>query len=99
MKKPNKKRNPVARQLRHFTSKVFKVKNKYARKKYTKKTFTTEVVAGHCPECKEHTLLVGLKNTLFRCTTCGEDLEQKVNGVIKYLKPELAESVFNELAE
>ena len=67
--------------------------------KYTKKTFTTEVVAGHCPECKEHTLLVGLKNTLYRCTTCGEDLEQKVNGVIKYLKPELAESVFNELAE
>ena len=68
-------------------------------KKFTKKTFTTEVVAGRCPECKEHTLLVGLKNTLYRCTTCGEDLEQKVNGVIKYLKPELAESVFNELAE
>ena len=43
-------------------------------------------MAGHCPECKEHTLLVGLKNTLYRCTTCGEDLEQKVNGVIKYIE-------------
>jgi len=37
MKKPNKKRNPVARQLRHFTSKVFKVKNRYARQKIHKK--------------------------------------------------------------
>ena len=37
MQKPNKKRNPVAKQLRHFTSKVFKVKNKYARKKMDKK--------------------------------------------------------------
>ena len=68
-------------------------------KKWTKKTFTTEVVAGHCPECKEHTLLVGMKNTLFRCTTCGEDLEQKVNGVIKYLKPETSEEYFRELAD
>ena len=69
------------------------------KKKLFRKTFTTEVVAGHCPECKEHTLLVGLKNTLYRCTTCGEDLEQKVNGVIKYLKPETNEIYFNELSK
>jgi len=37
MQKPNKKRNPVAKQLQHFTSKVFKVKKKYARKKMDKK--------------------------------------------------------------
>ncbi len=36
MRKPNKKRNPFAKQLRHFTSKVFKVKNKYDRKKLEK---------------------------------------------------------------
>ena len=33
MKKPNKKRNPIARQLKHFTSKVIKNKKKYDRKK------------------------------------------------------------------
>ena len=33
VKKPNKKRNPIARQLKHFTSKVFKNKKKYDRKK------------------------------------------------------------------
>jgi hypothetical protein len=31
-------------------------------------------------------LLVGIDGTFFRCISCGEDLEQKVNGVIKYLK-------------
>ena len=36
MKKANKKRNPVARQLRHFTSKTFKDKKKYARQKIHK---------------------------------------------------------------
>ena len=36
MKKPNNKRNPVARQLRHFTSKTFKDKKKYARQKIHK---------------------------------------------------------------
>jgi len=33
MKKPNKKRNPFAKQLKHFTSKVFKNKKRYDRKK------------------------------------------------------------------
>ena len=33
VKKPNKKRNPIARQLKHFTSKVIKNKKKYDRKK------------------------------------------------------------------
>jgi hypothetical protein len=32
MKKPNKKRNPVAKQLRHFTSKIIKNKKIYDRK-------------------------------------------------------------------
>ena len=33
VKKPNKKRNPIAKQLKHFTSKVIKNKKKYDRKK------------------------------------------------------------------
>ena len=36
MKKTNKKRNPVARQLRHFKKKVIKSKKKYDRKKLSK---------------------------------------------------------------
>ena len=34
MKKPNKKRNPVARQVRHFKKKVIKNKKVYVRKKF-----------------------------------------------------------------
>ncbi len=49
------------------------------------KIFNTEVVSGRCDACQMHTLLVGINNTFFRCTNCGEDLEQKVNGVIKYV--------------
>ena len=36
MKKPNKKRNPVAKQLRHFKQKVVKNKKAYNRKKHGK---------------------------------------------------------------
>ena len=46
----------------------------------------TEIVTGTCGACNLHTLLVGIDNTFFRCISCGEDLEQKVNGVIKYIK-------------
>ena len=38
MKKPNKKRNPFAKQLKHFTSKVFKNKKRYDRKKLATKS-------------------------------------------------------------
>tara|TARA_R100000995_G_C3389853_1_gene79975 strand:+ start:189 stop:410 length:222 start_codon:yes stop_codon:yes gene_type:complete len=48
--------------------------------------FETEIVTGVCGACNLHTLLVGIDNTFYRCISCGEDLEQKVNGVIKYLK-------------
>ena len=36
MKKANKKRNPVAKQLRHFKQKVIKNKKAYDRKKHSK---------------------------------------------------------------
>ena len=45
----------------------------------------TEVVTGICPECQVKTLLVGFDTVFYRCTTCGSDLEQKKNGVIKYI--------------
>jgi len=46
---------------------------------------TAEIVNGKCPTCNEFTLLVGLSKDLFRCMSCGADLEQHVNGKITYL--------------
>ena len=48
--------------------------------------FTTEIVTGKCPECSEQTMLVNIHKHYYRCVMCGEDVEQKVNGVIKYMK-------------
>ena len=44
-----------------------------------------EIVNGKCPTCHELTILVGLTPELFRCISCGADLEQYINGVIKYI--------------
>jgi len=44
-----------------------------------------EIVNGKCPTCHELTILVGLTPELFRCISCGADLEQHVNGKISYL--------------
>ena len=47
--------------------------------------FQAELVNGQCPSCESLTTLVGLANDFFRCMNCGADLEQKINGVIKYI--------------
>ena len=47
--------------------------------------FKPEIINGVCPTCAEDTLLVSLTQEFYRCMTCGTDLEQKVNGVIKYI--------------
>jgi Zn ribbon nucleic-acid-binding protein len=48
-------------------------------------TLTTQIVTGECPECSTNTLLVSWDSNIYRCVNCGHDLEQKVNGVIKYV--------------
>ena len=48
-------------------------------------TLTTQIVTGECPECRVDTLLVSFEPGMFRCVNCGHDLEQKINGVIKYV--------------
>ena len=45
----------------------------------------TQIVTGNCPECRTLTMLVSFDTNLYRCVNCGHDLEQKVNGVIKYV--------------
>jgi|TARA_R110002020_G_scaffold287805_1_gene503351 uncharacterized protein (DUF983 family) len=47
--------------------------------------FNPEVTHGICPTCKMPTMLVSLTKDFYRCITCGSDLEQKINGVIKYM--------------
>ena len=44
-----------------------------------------QVVTGHCPFCHTNGILVSVYRTVFRCITCGSDVEQKVNGKIAYI--------------
>ena len=45
-----------------------------------------DTVAGICPECDEDTILVAIVSDYYRCTNCGYDVRQYVNGSIKYLR-------------
>ena len=45
----------------------------------------TEIVNGKCPTCEEFTMLVGITREHYRCVSCGTDLQQHVNGSIKYI--------------
>ena len=45
-----------------------------------------DTVHGICPHCGEDTLLVAIVSDYYRCTVCGEDTKQYINGAIKYLK-------------
>ena len=47
--------------------------------------FQTEIVNGICPTCDEFTMLVGVTREMYRCISCGTDLQQHVNGCIKYI--------------
>ena len=47
--------------------------------------FKTEVVNGVCPECSEETLLVSVVPEMYKCTVCGENLRQHINGKISYI--------------
>tara|TARA_R100000656_G_scaffold94248_1_gene68241 strand:+ start:361 stop:597 length:237 start_codon:yes stop_codon:yes gene_type:complete len=44
-----------------------------------------QVVNGKCPFCHTSSVLVSIYKTVFRCITCGSDVEQKVNGKIAYI--------------
>ena len=47
-----------------------------------------DTVHGICEECEEDTILVAIVTDFYRCTNCGYDVKQYVNGSIKYLKLE-----------
>tara|TARA_R100000084_G_scaffold107752_1_gene68658 strand:+ start:42 stop:248 length:207 start_codon:yes stop_codon:yes gene_type:complete len=53
--------------------------------------WVTEIVNGVCPDCAKESILISV-DQYFKCTRCGTELEQKVNGKISYIptgsKPE-----------
>ena len=49
-----------------------------------------DTVVGHCHHCDEETILVAIVTEFYRCTNCGADTKQHINGKISYI--ELTES-------
>ena len=47
--------------------------------------FKPEIAPGVCPICHELSTFMSIVNDYYKCMTCGVDVEQKINGVIKYL--------------
>ena len=52
---------------------------------FDKISIQAQVVNGKCPHCTEESIFVAIYKTVFRCVTCGSDLEQKINGKISYM--------------
>ena len=44
-----------------------------------------QVVNGKCPFCNMDGVFVSIHKSIFRCITCGSDVEQKINGKISYM--------------
>jgi len=45
-----------------------------------------DTVHGHCEECGEEAILVAIVSEFYRCTNCGHDTKQHINGRIRYMK-------------
>ena len=45
-----------------------------------------DTVCGHSYHCEEETILVAIVTEYYRCTNCGADTKQHVNGKISYIK-------------
>ena len=46
---------------------------------------STKITNGLCPTCDQERLFISINPEIFRCTTCGADCRQYINGSIKYL--------------
>lgn len=45
-----------------------------------------DTVTGICAHCQEEAIMVAIVTEFYRCTNCGEDTKQYINGSIRYLK-------------
>ena len=62
---------------------------KLSDKKILIKAFNSiDTVQGVCENCEEESILVGIVTDYYRCTNCGADTRQHINGCIRYLQLE-----------
>ena len=45
-----------------------------------------DTIHGYCEDCEEESILVAIVSDFYRCTNCGADTRQHINGSIRYLK-------------
>ena len=55
----------------------------FFKKTYLK--FKPETTSRICPHCDAATSLISIVSDYYKCTNCGEEVKQEINGVIKYL--------------
>ena len=55
-------------------------------RKLTRLFTNIDTVNGICEECNEESILVAIVSDFYRCTNCGHDTKQHVNGRIRYLQ-------------
>ena len=53
-----------------------------------------DTVQGHCENCDEDTILVAIVQDYYRCTNCGVDTKQYINGRIRYMELSEADKDF-----
>ena len=66
-------------------------------KKSAKLFSKIDTVHGNCEECQEETILVAIVSEFYRCTNCGSDTKQHINGRIRYMS--LSESDIKYIKE
>ena len=55
-------------------------------KKFTFNFHNIDTVTGYCHSCEEDTILVAIVSEFYRCTNCGADTKQHINGKIRYIQ-------------
>ena len=55
-------------------------------KKLTFNFHNIDTVTGYCHDCEEDTILVAIVSEFYRCTNCGADTKQHINGKIRYIR-------------
>ena len=45
-----------------------------------------DTVTGLCEHCDQEAILVAIVTEFYRCTNCGSDTRQHINGSIRYLE-------------
>ena len=55
-------------------------------KKLTFNFHNIDTVTGYCHSCQEDYILVAIVSEFYRCTNCGVDTKQHINGKIRYIR-------------